>query len=144
MKRANRDEVIAKKMHAIAEIVDDLNKAKNVKCGAQNDFGYATIQKIAIGCNVRVHHMLDNSLSLDLLISPTAENKYQIKCETTKLKFKQLFSGNTSEDLEFIIHSRKNETHYRLWVDITKVDIDEIFLMVQNIKTKLGFQHEIR
>ncbi|HID60563.1 MAG TPA: hypothetical protein EYP46_01730 [Hadesarchaea archaeon] len=76
MKRKNKDESIAAKIYHIAEMVGDLNAANKVKCGAQNNFGHATIVKIAPGCNVRAHHMFDNTLSLDLLISPSAETKY--------------------------------------------------------------------
>jgi hypothetical protein len=138
MKRSNKDENLSKKMYAIAKIVGDLNESGRVKCGAQNDFGYATIRKVVVGCNVRAHHMLDNTLSIDLLISQSAEEKYETKCKTTKTRFKDLFSGLTSENEKFIIPSRKNEPHYRLWVDVTETDEEEIFAMINKIKTKIA------
>ena len=138
MKRTIKDESITKKMYAIAKMVGDLNKAGRVKCGAQNDFGYATIRKIVVGCNVRAHHMLDNTVSIDLLISPTAEEKYETKCKTAKTKFYELFPGSTNENAKFIIPSRENEPHYRLWVDVTKIAEEEISAMIKKIQMKMA------
>lgn len=107
MNKKNKDESVANKIYEIAEIIEDLSTAKRVKCGVQNNFGHATIINITSGCNIRVHHMFDNTLSLDLLISPTAQDKYQPQCEAAKSTFEQLFSGKTKEDSAFIIPSRE-------------------------------------
>lgn len=138
MNKKNKDESIANKIYKIAEILKDLSTAKRVKCGVQNNFGHATIMNIASGCNVRVHHMFDNTLSLDLLISPTSQDRYQPQCEIAKSTFKQLFSGKTKEDKAFIIPSRVKKPHYRLWVDITNSDIDIIFVMIEDVKRKFA------
>ncbi len=138
MNKKNKDESVANKIYKIARMIGDLSTVKRVKCGVQNNFGHATILKIASGCNVRVHHMFDNTLSFDLLISPTAQDKYQPQCEAAKLSFEQLFSGKTKEDQAFIIPSREKEPHYRLWVDITNYDIDKIVVMIENIKRKFA------
>lgn len=138
MNNKSIDMSVANTIHEIAEMVGDLNASKKVKCGIQNNFGHATIKKIVPGCNVRVHHMFDNCLSLDLLISPSALERYQEICRAAKLKFKQLFSGEAREDKEFIIPSRDQELHYRLWVDITNSNIDEIKAMVGDIKSKFA------
>jgi hypothetical protein len=138
MKRTAKDDDIAKKMYAIAEMVGDLNKAGKVKSGAQNDFGYATIKKVVVGCNIRAHHMLDNTLSFDLLISPTADEKYETKCKITKTKFKELFPDSTNENANFIIPSRENEPHYRLWVDVTEIAEEDLSTMIEKIRRKIA------
>jgi hypothetical protein len=122
-----------KKMFRIAERLDDLNLNKVVKCGRQNNFGHATVKKIFRGCSVRVHHNFDNSLSLDLLISPSALEKQPLKCQSVKNDFLRIFTGETKENNGYIIPSRKDEPHYRLWVDITNREDNEIFQMLDNI-----------
>lgn len=140
VKKKIKDKSIEKKLYVIAEKLSDLNPENKVKCGVQNNFGHATVIKVEPGGNVRFHHMFDNSLSLDLLLSPNAQNnkKYAPKCEIAKSRFLQLFSGKTKENQNFPIPSRKDEPHYRLWVDVTNIDVSEILEMVDNIKKKIA------
>ena len=138
MSKKSKDMSIANKIFEIAEIVEDLNPSNKVKCGVQNNFGHVTIKKIAAGCNVRVHHMFDNCLSLDLLISSSSLERYQNKCRDAKSKFKQLFTDKLTEEKEFIIPSRGKELHYRLWLDITTLNIEEIKDIILDIKSKFA------
>ena len=79
------------KMYRVAKELNDLNQKGKVKSFTANSKGYSKILGIERGCAIWFQHQNDDTLTIDLLISKPAENKYPIACENAKKEIRQIF-----------------------------------------------------
>ncbi|GAB4174097.1 MAG: hypothetical protein Tsb0017_11610 [Geothermobacteraceae bacterium] len=83
--------LIEQKMYNIASHLNELNSAGKVKGFQGNEKGYAKVHQIKSGCSIWVHHLIDDRLIIDLLISPNAQKNHSEKCKTSKEIFNSFF-----------------------------------------------------
>ena len=111
------------------------NDGYDIKNRQENDNGYISIYYFRhkkSGCVVRIHHWIDNTLSIDLLISERAGNRYADICESAIEKFKNLFDEQPQHDSNFLINN-KPKPYNRYWFDITTEYDEKIFSRLEKI-----------
>jgi len=94
-----KDMIVSSKLDRIAKFLN-----RDVKNRVENEYGYVTIHHFHrenSGCVVRVHHRLDNTLTLDLLISEAANERYSDTCNSAFNHFKRLFDEKLHYDSAF-------------------------------------------
>jgi len=123
------------KMYNIASHLNELNSAGKVKGFQGNEKGYAKIHQIKIGCSIWVHHLIDDRLTIDLLISPNAQKKHSEKCKKSKEIFNSFFTEKAISTTWEHATSLNNE-HERVYVEISKNSDKEIFEIIKEMKAK--------
>ena len=112
MRHALKDPQIQEKMFKIAKHLDELNPKGEVKCRRQNNYGHAKVYQFIPGCSIWVHHMFNNTLLLDLLITPFAQNE-PTDCNPAIKKFNSFFEIVPKTDENFLLPSRPDEKSWR-------------------------------
>lgn len=125
---------IESKMFSIAKYLDELNPDGNVKGFKGNEKGYAKILEIKRGCALWVHHLKDDRMIIDLMITDAAGNKYPEIAKQMKEKFEDFFNY-LSNDVPWM-HSMNTTDALRIYVDITKLQFDEILKVIEKIKSE--------
>ncbi len=114
----------------------------SVKNRAQNDNGYITIHYVHrtnSGCCIRIHHWNNDTLSIDLLITETAEDRYFESCKSAIAVFDNLFDDKPQYDPYFCVNSDPTKPYKRYWFDITSENDEKIFARLEKIKNKFRF-----
>lgn len=112
-------------MYRVAKGLNDLNEKGKVKSYTANSKGYANIFEIERGCTIWINHRHDDSLTIDLLISKPAENKYPIACKNAKKRFDEFFD-NKATRCRWESKPKDRSTHTRHYVDVSKLSDGEI------------------
>lgn len=125
------------KMYFIAKRYNYLNDKGKVKARRGNEKGYAKIKDIVRGCSLFVHHMNNDHLIINLLVSPAAKTRYEIVCNKAVDAFKKHFQSDVqSTPWE---HSMGGGNVYdRYIVDVTKKDLPELLIMIEEVRNKLA------
>lgn len=120
------------KMLSIAKNLNQLNKQGKVKSFQGNEKGYAKVIEIKRGCSIWVHHLKDDRLIIDLMISESAQSKYPEISRETINKFKDCVNCFTEEEpWQHSIDTKVNAKRY--YVDVTKFSIDRILVILNNM-----------
>lgn len=125
-------ESISSKLYLAAKKVNDLNKSGNVKGFSGNENGYAKIAQIKPGCAIWIHHLKNDQLIIDLLISETAANRYPLETNTALEKFKN-FSGDKFKSAEFEHSINQNSKSDRFYIDVTTHTFDQIAVIIDKL-----------
>jgi len=121
------------KLFKIAQHLGDLNKNGDVKCRAQNDYGHAKVSEIIPGCSVWVHHMFDNKIILDLLISSKARQNSSEECNWAEKEFNKIFKNKTKKKFPYLIPSMPGVEHTMHSIDITNAKNEIVFGVIEKI-----------
>ena len=105
-------------MYQIAHYLGELNKKEEVKANRKNECGYAKVVEIKRGCSIWVHHELDDALVIDLLISPTAQEKHGDLSDLTIRRFDSFFDKPPVK-MDWYHADRPDAKHAKYVVDIT-------------------------
>lgn len=125
------------KLIEIARHLGELNKKGQVKGFKGNEKGYAKVKQIMVGCSIWVHHEKNGDLIIDLLVSPSAKEKNETKCENTVKKFEDHFGFNLSEGpWSHSIDDYQN--HDRYFVIINNLSLEEILGETEKLKIKFA------
>lgn len=121
------------KMRSVAAYLGELNEKNEVKGYSKNNYGHAKVIQVKPGCSVWVHHTFENSLIIDLLISPNAQKKYSHKCDGAVEKFKAFFDNVPKKEAWY--HADKPDVEHDMYpVDVTDKDEQEIFTVLSELK----------
>ena len=124
-------------MYAVAEHLDELNRKGKVKKFSSNENGYARILKIKDGCSLWFHHCLNDTLTIDIVITPVAEERYTETCTTAINRFKEFFKGKVESYVWQ--HSTKDRSQdKKLYVDVTEKSLQEILSTVDILKKRFA------
>ena len=121
------------KLFDVAKHLGDLNKQGCVKGFNGNENGYAKIIQICRGCSIWIHHELNETLIIDLLISPSAQKSYPEKCSRAVRLFKEFFSFSVDNSKWIHAIDTQNE-HDRYYVNATDLSTEEIIKTCNEIK----------
>lgn len=127
-------ETIENKMYLIAKYLGELNDDGNVKGFKGNENGYAKVLEIKRGCALWVHHLKEDRLIIDLMITDTAGSKYPELSRKAVEQFKNFFNY-MSGDVPWT-HSMKTINAERYYVDITDLKIEEIKKVIDKLKSE--------
>jgi hypothetical protein len=125
---------IESKMYSIAKYLDELNPDGKVKGFKGNEKGYAKILEIKRGCALWVHHLKDDRMIIDLMITDAAGNKYPEIAKQVKEKFEDFFNYMSND--ESWVHSMNTTDALRFYVDITNLQFDEIVKVIVKLKSE--------
>lgn len=127
------DSSIANRMYNISEYLGDLSEKGKVKAYKKNEHGYAKVVEIKKGCSVWVHHLLNGTLIIDLLISPAAQSKNAEACNSAIRDFSCFFDKNPLKGPWY--HADKPDTeHTRYSIEVTHESDQKIFMLLKNIR----------
>jgi hypothetical protein len=125
------------KMYFIAKHYSYLNDKGKVKAIKGNEKGYAKINKdIVRGCALLVHHMNDDRLFIDLLITPVAKSRYEPACNKAVDTFKNYFKS----EVQFTKWKScmDDKVFDRYYVDVTKKDLPELLIVIEAVSKNLS------
>lgn len=129
--------IVEAKLRRIAKYLNI--RVKNRK---QNDHGYFTVHyvhRVNSGCCIRVHHWLDNTLSIDLLISRSAEGgNFSDRCNNAINVFNGLFDDKPNFNPDFRVNNKPDDPYKRYWIDIVDEDDEIICKRLDKIKKEIG------
>ena len=134
MKNQTKNPILGAKMFKIAEHLNELNNKRDVKYRAQNNYGHAKAHQIVKGCAIWVHHTFANTLIIDLLISPNAQEKFSTDCDLAIQRFNNFFDIKPIKDYPYYIPSMPDIKHTSYSIDITKENKEKIFKILDDIK----------
>lgn len=124
------------KMYEIAKFLGELNAMGEVKGFSGNEKGYAKILQIKRGCSIWIHHLQDDSLVLDLMVSENASYRHPDITSVEIEKFKQFFKNDLNMGLwEHSIDENRAE---RYFIDIGIMETDEIKKLINRIIEHFG------
>ncbi len=126
-------------MSIIANKLGELNSKGKVKAITANERGYARIVDINPGISLLVYHTLDDSLTMNLLITNAAMRRYPNNYESAVQAFldfhRQSFANQESpQELEWINSLNIKDTRTIYSIDITKLEADECIEKIAAIK----------
>lgn len=130
---------LTEKLYLIANNLGDLNNKGKVKAITANERGYARILDINRGLSLLLYHTLDHRLTMNLLITNAAMNRYRINCGhavQTFLKFhRQNFEENeTPQETQWINNLDEKDKRTIYSIDLTKLAVDECIENISAIK----------
>lgn len=128
---------IEDKMYFIAKRYNYLNDKGKVKAKRCNEKGYAKIKDIVRGCSLFVHHMNDDQLIINLLVSTAAKTRYEIVCNKAVDVFKKHFQSDVSCTL-WENSLGGGYVYDRYIVDVTNKDLPELLTMIEDVRDKLA------
>lgn len=130
----NKD--LARKMHAIADHVGDLNTSGKVKAQTANENGYAKILSINSGTRVWIHHTRDDKMIFDLLVTHAAGLKHPEITKHTEGAFIKFAIDAGYEVLNRTWqHSIvKNDVRQQWYFDITNDSIEDVCALIGKLK----------
>ena len=131
------DPIIADKMYTIAYYLKELNSQNKVKAYRKNEYGYAKVVNIKKGCSIWVHHTLENTLIIDLLISPAARKNYGELCQAAVRQFGGFFDKSPLQS-QWSHADKPGVIHDRYAVDFTSERNSEIFNTLNAIQSFYG------
>ena len=121
------------KIVEIAGHLKDLNKYGKVKGLQGNENGYAKVIEILRGCSVWVHHLHNDDLIIDLMVSHTAHKKNPALCDSAVKKFEDFFGGSVKKTKWN--HSIDQHSEYeRHYVVVNEKKTAELIDIVNNLK----------
>ena len=125
-------------MYLIAKKANDLNKSGEVKGFGLNEIGYAKIFELKRGCSFWVHHLSDDILIIDLMISEAARKRYPTHSEFAEKKcyafFKEMRMPVKSEPW---LHGMGGAEYQRYFVDVSSLSFNEISQILDNMVESL-------
>jgi len=121
-------------MHEIAEYLDELNAKGRVKRNPRNEKGYAKIQQIRRGCDVWFHHLLDDRLIIDLMISEAARRDHNEAAD----KSISVFKFNYKENVESWQHALDGRNYERYFVDVSRFSLDNLKKVTDQIRERFS------
>lgn len=124
-------------MYEIAKYLDELNAKKQVKYNSKHEKGYAKIQQIRSGCDVWFHHLLDDRLIIDLMISEAARRKFGDIADRAIETFKEFF--NYIANVESWQHALDGRNYERYFIDVSKVPSDDLKKVMDKIREKFSY-----
>ena len=128
---------IADKMYTVTHYLGALNSKNMVKAYRKNEYGYAKVVEIKRGCSIWVHHLLDDTLVIDLIISPAARKSNGELCDLTIRQFGGFFDKRPVVDQWY--HADKPDVkHARYSVDITSEKDADILNTINAIQFFYG------
>lgn len=127
------------KMFIIANNIGELNSKGKVKAITANERGYARIFDINSGISLLVYHTLDDSLTMNLLITNAAMRRYPNNYENAVRAFldfhRQSFANQESpQELEWINSLNIKDTRTIYSIDITNIEVDECIEKIAALK----------
>ncbi|MCJ8503194.1 hypothetical protein [Desulfatitalea alkaliphila] len=125
-------ESLRDKLFLAAKKVGDLNKYGEVKGFSGNENGYAKIKQIRPGCAIWIHHLKDETLIIDLLITETAISRYPNESESTLKKF-EAFAG---EELKTDVFEHSVDISHqsgKFYLDVTNQPFEQISETIDKI-----------
>lgn len=125
------------KMYFIAKRYNYLNDKGKVKAIRGNEKGYAKIKDIVRGCSLFVHYMNNDHLIINLLVSPAAKTRYEIVCNKAVDAFKKHFQSDV-QSTPWENSMGGGNMYDRYIVDVTKKDLPEILIMIEEVRNKLA------
>lgn len=125
-------ESLSSKLFLAAKKVGDLNKTGAVKGFNGNENGYAKIKQIKPGCAIWIHHLKDETLIIDLLITETAISRYPNEAESTLKKF-EAFAGDELKTDVFEHSVDDNHKAGKFYLDVTDQPFKQISETIDNI-----------
>ena len=125
------------KMFQVAESLGQLNANGQVKCFSVNEKGYARVLDIIRGCSICVHHLHDNTLIINLSVTPTAQRLYAEIVKNAILIFKNSFNIPVlKKEWNHAIDDNNSAEMY--YVDVSDMSLDKIQEKLGQIKTNFG------
>ena len=121
-------------MYEIAKYLDELNAKGQVKRNSSHEKGYAKIQQIRRGCDVWFHHLLDDGLIIDLMISEAARRDYN----EAAIKSISVFKFNHKENVESWEHALDGRNYERYFVDVSRFSLDNLKKVTDQIKERFS------
>jgi hypothetical protein len=124
------------KMFYIAKHFNYLNDKGKVKAIKGNEKGYAKIKDIVRGCSLFVHHMNNDQLIINLLISPAAKSSYELVCN----KAVKSFDNHFKSQVEFTPWKNcmdKSKVYDRYCINVTNKELPELLIIIEEIRNKL-------
>lgn len=125
-------ELNEKKMFAIAESLNELNDRGEVKGFSGNERGYAKVLEIKRGCVIWVHHLNDDRLIIDLMVSEAAAGRYSEITTIAISRFKDFFNFMFAK--ESWKHSMGSNNSERYYIDVSEIQLEEILKIVNKIR----------
>jgi hypothetical protein len=124
------------KIFEIAGHLKDLNKYGKVKGLDGNEKGYAKVIEIFRGCSVWVHHLHNDDLIIDLMVSHTAHKKNPALCDSSVKKFEDFFggSGGSVKKTKWTHSIDQHYEYERHYVVMNDKKTAEIIDIVDNLK----------
>jgi len=127
--------ILQEKMYQIASYLNELNANDKVKGFTANEYGYAKVVQVKPGLSVWVHHLKDDKLIIDLLCSEKAKKLYHEEYDKSKNVFKLTYRDQVIEDI--VIYKTNNSKGYRLYYEISDIDIEECLKSIDLLKNAL-------
>jgi len=128
-------EEMVSKMFKIAEHLRELNSAQKVKRFG-NDKGHAKVFQIRPGCSVWTHHLKNNRLIIDLMITRSARQRYPEVAMISVDMFKEFFHDKV--DFERWHRHIDDLEAERYFVDIGEDTLEDIFKTLDKIKDRFS------
>lgn len=127
---------IEDKMYQVAEYLNELNDRGQVKGFSGNERGYAKVKEIKRGCAIWVHHLNDDRLIIDLMVSVTAAEKFPEITSEAISKFKDFF--NYMFEKESWKHSVNENNAERYYVEVSELQTEEIEKILSKIRSEFS------
>ena len=112
--------------------MNDLNSSGKVKGFSSNEKGYAKILQIKRGCAIWIHHLNNEQLIIDLLVTEAAAKKHSVVTNTAIEKFKK-FAGDKLKTDEFEHAINKSDKRDRFYFDVTNHAFEEIDILIEKL-----------
>ena len=125
------------KMYIIAKHFNYLNDKGKVKAIKGNEKGYAKIKEIVRGCALFVHHMNDDKLIINLLISPAAKSRYELDCKKAVASFQSYFKSAV-QVTKWKNSMGDSKVYDRYIVDVTKTELPVLITTIETASNVLA------
>lgn len=127
---------LAKKMHAVAEYIGDLNSDGKVKAQTGNEYGYAKVLSINSGMRAWVHHTLADRLIFDLMVTRVAGLKYPNVARHAEQVFDRFArdAGYEVEQRDWTHSINKEDVRQQWFFDVTNESAERICALVDEAR----------
>jgi hypothetical protein len=122
------------KMYKIANNLNQLTKDKVKKFPP--DKGYAKVHQIRPGCSIWTHHLEDDRLIIDLMITEKARQKFDKIATKSVDVFKNFFPDKVA--FEEWHHPIDGHNAERYFVNISEDAIEEVLKILHQLRDKFS------
>lgn len=125
-------ESVSSKLYLAAKKVNDLNSSGKVKGFSGNEKGYAKILEIMTGCAIWIHHLKNEHLIIDLLVTEAATRRFPEVTNKAIKKFEEIAGDKLRLDV-FEHAISKSDKRDKLYIDVTNHSFEKIEMLIDKL-----------